>query len=127
MSAGSRELMQPSSGHPARPLAATHGRPQGPPPAASELLASAGAGVGDFRKLGPRRQPGKEGPRRLPRPRGAGGGVGQEPGWPLEPCRGVASAGESRGAAAAAGSAPRLGSWDRAAVGERQSTVPSSS
>lgn len=61
--------MQPSSRHPARLSAGTPAR--GPSlPRAHELLASAGAGVGDFRKLCLRSQPGNDWPGLLPRPLG---------------------------------------------------------
>ena len=73
-----------------RPPTATPSR--GPfPPQDRQLLASAGAGVGDFRKLSPRGRRGKEGPGLLPRPRGSGGGAGQEPGRRVGPSRGEAS------------------------------------
>lgn len=86
------ELRGPSSQHSARPQP-----PPGTParnsfqPQDGQLLASAPARVGDFRKPCPRGRLGKEGPGLLPRLRGAGGGAGREPGRRLRPSQGEAS------------------------------------
>lgn len=93
-----------------------------------ELLASDRAGVGDFRQRCPRGLSEKDRLGLLPRPRGAGGVAGLEPSRRLGPCRLGASVGEPVRVAAvsASRSAQSLGSRDRTAVGEPQSTVPNS-
>ena len=88
---GDRGATGPSSRHSARPQP-----PPGTPardsfqPQDGQLLASAPARVGDFRKPCPRGRLGKEGPGLLPRLRGAGGGAGREPGRRLRPSPGEA-------------------------------------
>lgn len=126
-----RELTRPSSGRPARSRPPT-GTPLAglstPGPRASCVSRDGGGGFSEAQPARLARE-GKAWALAPPSGRGgrgrAEGVAGREPDRRLGPCCGEGRLATSA-VVSASRSAPRLASWDRVAVGESQSTVPSS-